>query len=369
MARPKKEKPDFQGKLYRYRITVDHKFDGTAIRKAFYSSKSKADARQKAEQYLAKKQLEIKFGETLEPKKASFQTVCNAYLDNVKATLSIKTFFDYNGIIRVQLLPYFGNAIISTIKPLDVQSFFNSISNKSPLESMRKYKAVLNLIFKFAENNGLCAKNPCSNIKLKSNVPKKEKLVYTPEQAEQALKFARSCENARTGIAIELMLGYGLRKGEVLGLHTDNIDFDNNTINIVQAVGEAKKDIDEVRRTLLLPPKNETSRRTIPISKDLIERIRSLGSGYIVQDKNGNYKNPGNWTQRDYKQFMQQLNAETRLPVLSPHELRHTRATIWVNEGKNLFAVAAILGHSDLKMLQERYAHKDINALRKNLDI
>lgn len=368
MARPKKDKPDFQGKLYRYRITVDHKFDGTPIRKAFYSSKSKADARQKAEQYLAKKQLEIKFGEILEPEKATFKTVCDTYLNNVKATLSAKTFDCYSIIIRVQLLPYFGNAIISTIKPLDVQSFFNSISNKSPLDSMRKYKAVLNLIFKFAENNGLCAKNPCNNIKLKSNVEKKKKSVYTPEQAEQVLEFARSRQNIRTGIAIELMLGYGLRKGEVLGLHTGNIDFDNNTINIVQAAGEAK-DIDGVHRTLILPPKNESSRRTIPISKDLIERIRSLGSGYIIRNENGSYQNPSNWTKRDYKRFMQQLNAETGLPILSPHELRHTRATIWVNEGKNLFAVAAILGHSDLKMLQERYAHKDIDALRKNLDI
>lgn len=47
----------------------------------------------------------------------------------------------------------------------------------------------------------------------------------------------------------------------------------------------------------------------------------------------------------------------------------HTRATIWVNQGLNIFAVANVLGHSDLKMLMERYAHKDVESTRELLGI
>jgi len=57
------------------------------------------------------------------------------------------------------------------------------------------------------------------------------------------------------------------------------------------------------------------------------------------------------------------------IPILNPHELRHTRASIWVNDGENIFAVADVLGHSDLKMLRKRYAHTDVESTRKLLKI
>ena len=57
------------------------------------------------------------------------------------------------------------------------------------------------------------------------------------------------------------------------------------------------------------------------------------------------------------------------IPILNPHELRHTRASIWVNESKNLFAIADQMGWSDLDILRKRYAHGDINQLRKQLDL
>jgi integrase len=57
------------------------------------------------------------------------------------------------------------------------------------------------------------------------------------------------------------------------------------------------------------------------------------------------------------------------VPILTPHELRHTRASIWVNDGENIFAVADVLGHADLKMLRKRYAHADVESTRKLLGI
>ena len=57
------------------------------------------------------------------------------------------------------------------------------------------------------------------------------------------------------------------------------------------------------------------------------------------------------------------------IPELNPHELRHTRATIWVNDGENIFAVAHVLGHADLKMLRKRYAHSDAESTRKLLKL
>lgn len=57
------------------------------------------------------------------------------------------------------------------------------------------------------------------------------------------------------------------------------------------------------------------------------------------------------------------------IPILHSHELRHTRATLWINNGANLFAVADVLGHADLKMLRKRYAHSDVESTRELLKI
>ena len=55
------------------------------------------------------------------------------------------------------------------------------------------------------------------------------------------------------------------------------------------------------------------------------------------------------------------------VPALNPHELRHTRTSLWVNDDINLYVVASVMGWADLKMLRKRYAHPDIEKIRKAL--
>ena len=60
-------------------------------------------------------------------------------------------------------------------------------------------------------------------------------------------------------------------------------------------------------------------------------------------------------------------NAYPEVPELSPHELRHTRATLWIAQGMDPYMVARLLGHSDLKMLTKIYDHTSTETLRKAL--
>lgn len=55
------------------------------------------------------------------------------------------------------------------------------------------------------------------------------------------------------------------------------------------------------------------------------------------------------------------------IPILSPHELRHTRATLWITQGMDPYMSARLLGHSDLKMLTKIYDHASTETLRKVL--
>ena len=83
---------------------------------------------------------------------------------------------------------------------------------------------------------------------------------------------------------------------------------------------------------------------------------------------------PSKWRWQVYKKFMEAAQAVMKfkgldIPTLNPHELRHTRATIWVEKGVNLFAIAEEMGWSDLDMLRKVYGHPDILKLKGMLGI
>lgn len=371
MGRPKKGKPTHSSGRYVYKATIGHNFDGTPKRKAFYSKISKEDAKSKANQYIIDKEVAEQIGETFIIGKSTFSEVAKKWLASVKPTLSDNAYSNYEVAIRLHLNPYFKNAIISNIKAIDIQNFFNSISKKSSLESMKKYKNCLNGIFKMAVDNDYCTKNPCLNIKLVSEIEDKIKRTYTKRQAYLVSRFAREHKD---GLGIILMLDYGLRKGELLGLKLSDINFKNKTLHIQRSVVDVKNKNTGKVEVKIKPPKNKQSNREIPLKNTTINRLSQLSTEFIISNTKGSVYSPHNWSMRNYKKFMNDmhnhyLKYNIDIPILSPHELRHTRATLWVNSGKNLFAIASVLGHSDLKMLQQRYAHKDTESIRELLNL
>lgn len=370
-GRPKKEKPTHSSGMYVYKATIGHNFDGTPKRKAFYSSTSKEDAKTKANQYIIDKEVAERTGKFYNPNQITFKKAAQKWLELVKPTLSDSAFNNYEVAVRLHLAPFFNNALIINIKPIDVQNYFNEISKDTPLETMKKYKNCLNGIFKMAVDNDYCEKNPCENVKLVSQCATGEKQTYTAEQSQLVSDYARTHKD---GLAVILMLEYGIRKGEVLALHKEDIDFSENVIHINHSVADIKNKNTGKVEVILKPPKNKQSYRDIPITVEITKMLEAAKTDFIFANSKGGLYSPHNWTNRNFKRFMNDMQIHYKkqgidIPILNPHELRHTRATLWVNSGKNLFAIAAVLGHSDLKMLQQRYAHKDTDSLRNLLDL
>ena len=95
---------------------------------------------------------------------------------------------------------------------------------------------------------------------------------------------------------------------------------------------------------------------------------RKVPTEYVVHSPEGKPYNPNNWVNCVFRPFMHRLHLEhPDIPELSPHELRHTRATLWIARGIDPYMVARLLGHSDLKMLTKIYDHTSTEMLRKAL--
>ena len=74
---------------------------------------------------------------------------------------------------------------------------------------------------------------------------------------------------------------------------------------------------------------------------------------------------PNNWSNRVFFPFLRELlKAHPELFSLSPHELRHTRAAVWIAQGIDPYMVAQLLGYSDVKMLAKVYDHTTVDTFK-----
>lgn len=370
---------------YEVKATLGKDWQGNLIRKSFYSTKSRADAKKKSERYKAQYELELLCGG--EPVKSVplFKDWAITCIQNCKR--GYVTPGTYTGCwlqpVNLHLIPYFGEIPINEIRPIHIQNYVNKAAKKYKPETIKKDVSILSFIFDYAFANGLCPGNPAKKVQLPKLV-RADKTAYTQEEYDIVYEFAKTHPN---GLAIMLMLSTGISRSELLGLRWEDFDSEKGEISIRQGL-VSYVDEDEGCVTGVSNLKNSYRKRTVPIVEpELLKQLRakphkvyfSTGSGtakktvavdteYIFSSPRGKPYQPNNWNNRVFKPFINDLHGEyPTIPILSAHEFRHTRATLWIAQGIEPMLVAKLLGHSDTRMLQRVYTHTEVNTLRKAL--
>lgn len=371
MGRPKKEAPNREDGLYEVKCTIGKTFDGKLIRKSFYSSISKGDARRKAEEYRIAQAVCDQTGEPMaQGKGATFGQWAAKWLENYKRkNVKEHTFiFTYKVNVEKYLIPYFGAHALTEIRQADIQGYFNKVRNcKKPDQplagsTLDKHKLILKDVFETAIDNDLCFKNPVKNIKYPNVNPEAAKNVYNAEQVEQVKCYAREHIG---GEGIIIILNTGMRRSELCGLRWGDIDFDKCTIHVQNAVVPTNGKLIESGT------KSKSSNRIIPISKEFSNWLAALPheSKYVIFGSTCDKPiNPDSYSSRHAK-YMKKMSADINLPERSPHELRHTFGTVLRENGVDIYTIQKVMGHSDISITCKVYVHNDLEVLRKNLGL
>lgn len=251
-------------------------------------------------------------------------------------------------------------------------------------ETIKKDITVLSFIMQNAVDNGLCKINPVAKSVHLPKIERAEKKAYTKEQYDIVYEFAKKYPN---GLAIMVLMETGISRSELLGLTWEDFDRENGILHINQGL-VSYKDVDEGWVTEANGLKNAYRHRSIPIVEpELLKRLREkpkvitltpnrykpeitqeVETTYIFHSPEGKPYQPQNWNNRVFLPFMRELQqVHPEIPMLSAHELRHTRASLWIADGMEPYMTARLLGHTDLKMLLKIYDHTNVETLRKAL--
>jgi integrase len=237
----------------------------------------------------------------------------------------------------------FGDKPIKEIKPRDVQRFLTSLKHKFSAKTLITQRLIINLIMDVAVMDGDIDVNPCTSVRL----PKSERHIRPAASVseEDIIKA-----NADLWLFPFFALMTGMRKGELIALQWRDIDFKEDRIHVNKSVYH----ISNV--PLIKQPKTAAGCRVVPLLKPLKEKLLGMPQserepdGYIFSVDGG--KTPLTHTRFEalYKAYRKQTGLSS-----TPHQLRHSFATIAFECGVPIKSVQEILGHRQISTTMDIY--------------
>jgi len=246
------------------------------------------------------------------------------------------------------------------MKLSDLFDVANPDSRLSPA-TVGKYHRVISSIMQTAVEWQYIVANPCERVK-PPKVPKSEAAFLTVEQAIELLDLLQDAPT-HYRCAVTVLLFCGFRRGELLGLTWDDIDFEHHTINVDKA-------------TAYLPEygvydddtKNESSERVIKVSDEALSALREmktwqtecrLAAGSLWKESDKVFTNPdgGPIHPDTLSSWFHDFIEKTDLPQIHIHSLRHTFATLHIGNGEAVTTVSGLLGHASPNTTTKIYAH------------
>lgn len=328
--------------------------------------------RPQAEKALAAFVTEVEQGQYIEPSKMTFEEFSKKWLkEHAEKNLAPKTVFGYKNLLESRIYPAIGHLKIEKIKPMHLVEFYNNLGEDGlredgkpgPLsgKTAHAHHRIISSILGTAARWQLINSNPASRV-TPPKVEKKKATCYDEEQTA-ALLAALDTEPLKYKTIITLAVFTGLRRGEIMGLEWQDIDFKKGTLQVRQASQYLPG-----KGTFTKDPKNETSKRLIAVPAPVMALLKQHkrqqaelqlkfgdlwgGSDRVFTTANGKAMHPDTPTHW-FIDFLE----DKKLPHIPFHGLRHTSATLMINEGLPISTISGRLGHASTGITGDVYIH------------
>lgn len=296
--------------------------------------------------------------EYIEPSKMTFGELVDVWLEQyVHNKCRPRTINTYMGTVRRYIKPYLGKLSINQIKPIHIQQFLNELLRTLQPSTVQIIRSVCKNIFQWAVDMQLVESNPVDRVKPPKTAPREMK--YWNE--EQVRRFLEAAKDHRYYPVYYLAIFTGMRKGEILGLKWEDIDFEAGRISVKRNLQR----IDGHGLILQEAPKTERSRRVVDISDSVVEVLKQhkrrqaeellllgIRSDMVFTTTKGKWVDPS-WIKNTFHVIAKKAGN----PRIRFHDLRHTHATLMLKAGVHPKVVSERLGHSTITITLDTYSH------------
>ena len=262
-----------------------------------------------------------------------------------------------------------GKVRLDRLGPVDVERLLASRRDTASPATLVKIHAVLRVALADAERRDLIPRNVARAVRAPA-LAEEERQTLSVEEGRRLLSAA---EGERFEAVVVLGLLLGLRRGEILGLKWDDVDFDGRTVRVRRALQRVDG------RLRLVETKTRSSRRPVPVptlavlalsrrkAAQATDRLAAgegwESTGLVFTTGHGTPVEP-----RNVNRWFDELRRRLDMPWLRLHDLRHGCATFLLANGADPRTVMEILGHTTIRQTMDRYAHAMPERLRAAAD-
>ncbi len=273
------------------------------------------------------------------------------------------TYRTYAGLVRLHLTPALGHLQLAKLTPQHVQTMLTAKSTGDLRDNpctVQRLRDVLRNALNEALRWGLVTKNAAALV----DPPRYQPPEVQPFTPDEAYAFLEAAKGDRLEALYTVVLAVGLREGEALGLRWEDVDFSEGVLRVRKQVQRIEgklqlKDVKNARRkrsrTIPLPPvllAQLKAHRTRQLEERLLAGSRWQDWDLVFPSTIGTPMDARNVLRR-----FQKLVAKARLKHQRFHDLRHCCASLLLAQGVPPRVVMEILGHSDIRLTMNTYAH------------
>lgn len=273
----------------------------------------------------------------------TFAEVADEWWSEHYDTLAHQTLKGYKPALA-RAIQEFGTDYVKDIEPTDISRFYKRLAKQGYTQkTISNHRIILNQVFEYAILYKEIQYNPCTSVKIPKTESKNRPLQPASPEDE-----ARILASNHPWLFPLFALLTGLRKGEILALQWGDIDFEKNMIYVSKSIEHIGK------RPNAKEPKTENGTRYVPLLlllKEKIEPRKGRPDQFIFSDDGGKTPLYEHRYSRLYKNYQRDVGI-----TCTAQNLRHSYATIAVEEDINPKDLQNALGHADITTTMNVYA-------------
>lgn len=301
----------------------------------------------------------------------TFEALAEVWLHSLRNSIKESTYAHYSYTLHKYLLPVLDKVSVASLDESFLEQAMQQIiapadAVHKPLgnSSARECLSMLRRICKYAAHLRLIRP-----IELEVVLPKaidKPPVPLSPAEQQRLYQYVQANPTPRK-IGLLLGLELGLRIGEICGLQWGDFDLKLGTLKISRTVCRISCGNGHTK-VVIQTPKTHTSRREIPIPKQLLMMLKkphgnASNSTWFLSGSESKPTEP-----RCYRKSINAYLKQAAVRQVRPHALRHTFATTCLQAGCDVKTLSELLGHANANITLQRYVHSDLIRKRREMN-